>query len=138
MVSPPFFNLLDLSVSHNLTKTSFVVESIKQSVAQKVVNFNMKKYDYDYLLLFSLPSCPQCKGLKMSLKETGLEYEESKEYDEYNVEEVPTLILMVNKKGHIHAEAKRHVGYMTPQELNEFVRGTSCTRWIRVETDIKD
>ena len=96
----------------------------------------MKKTDYDYLLLFTLPSCPQCKGLKMSLKETGLEYEESEEYEKYNVNHVPTLILMENKKNHLHAEKKRRVGYMTPDELNEFVRGSSCTRMIEKERGV--
>jgi glutaredoxin len=90
----------------------------------------MKKYDYDYLLLFSLPSCPQCKGLAQSLAKTGLEYEKSEEYEKYGVTEVPTLILMESKKGHRHEEAKRHTGFMTEDELNEFVKGTSCTRWI--------
>lgn len=96
----------------------------------------MKKYDNDYLLLFSLPSCPQCKGLAMSLNETGLEYEKSEEYEKYGVEEVPTLILMANQKGHTHKELKRHTGFMTVDELNEFVRGTSCTRWIKKGGDV--
>lgn len=91
----------------------------------------MKKYDYDYLLLFTLPSCPQCKGLAQSLAKTGLEYEKSEEYEKYNIMHVPTLILMEAKKGHTHKEAKRHSGYMTPEELNEFVKGSSCTRWIK-------
>lgn len=91
----------------------------------------MKKYDNDYLLLFSLPSCPQCKGLAQSLQKTGLEYEKSEEYEKYNVEEVPTLILMSAHKGHIHKEEKRHIGFMTEDELNEFVKGTSCTRWLK-------
>ena len=90
----------------------------------------MKKYDSDYLLLFTLPSCPQCRGLKESLKKTGLEYEESNEYDEYNIQHVPTLILMKSQtnKGHTHREASRVTGYMTEEELNDFVKGTSCTR----------
>ena len=91
----------------------------------------MKKYDCDYLLLFTLPSCPQCNGLKNSLKETGLEYEESTEYDKYNIMHVPTLILMKTKKFHKHEEGKRKTGYMTPDELNEFVVGSSCTRLIK-------
>lgn len=91
----------------------------------------MKKSDNDYLILFSLPSCPQCKGLKASLKETGLDYEESDEYDKYGVDEVPTLILMLTKREHKHVEGKRHVGFMTTEELNNFVRGTSCSRWLK-------
>lgn len=88
----------------------------------------MKKADFDYLILFSSPSCPQCRGLKQSLKTTGLEYEERDDYDTFNVTELPTLILMESKKNHIHEEQKRHVGYMTPDELNEFVKFSSCGR----------
>ena len=97
----------------------------------------MKKSDFDYLLLFTLPSCPQCNGLKRSLKETGLEYEESDEYDKYNIMSAPTLILMKAKKNHMHEEGKRCTGYMTPDELNEFVKGSSCTRWIKKEEVVK-
>ena len=67
----------------------------------------------------------------MSLKETGLEYEVSEEYDKYNIMSVPTLVLMKSKKFHKHEEDKRHTGYMTPDELNEFVKGSSCTRWVK-------
>ena len=88
----------------------------------------MFKFDTDYLILFSSPSCPQCRGLKESLKKTGLEYEESNDYDTYNVTELPTLILMENKKYHKHGEKKRHVGFMTVDELNEFVKFSSCGR----------
>lgn len=88
----------------------------------------MNKCDFDYLLLFSSPSCPQCRGLKESLKKTGLEYEESNNYEGFNVEHLPTLILMESKKFHRHEEQKRHVGYMTPDELNEFVKHSSCGR----------
>ncbi len=98
----------------------------------------MKKYDNDYLLLFSLPSCPQCNGLKQSLKKTGLEYETSDEYEKYGVDEVPTLILMESRKTRIHEATKRHTGYMTPDELNDFVRNTSCTRWIKASDVIND
>lgn len=98
----------------------------------------MKKYDNDYLILFSLPSCPQCKGLKQSLKKTGIEYEESEEYDKYNVNEVPTLILMETRHGHRHEETKRHTGFMTEDEVNEFVKGTSCTRYIEKNEVIPD
>lgn len=97
----------------------------------------MKKTDYDYLLLFTLPSCPLCNGLKTALKITGLEYEESEEYEKYNIKSVPTLILMVNKKNHLHEEAKRHEGYMTPEELNEFVKGSSCTRMVEKVRSVK-
>ena len=88
----------------------------------------MKKADLDYLILFGSPSCPQCRGLKQSLKKTGLEYEESDDYEKFNVEHLPTLILMGAKKNHVHEEQKRHVGYMTPDELNEFVKFSSCGR----------
>ena len=88
----------------------------------------MMKFDLDYLLLFSSPSCPQCRGLKESLKKTGLEYEESDNYEAFNVDHLPTLILMESKKYHRHEEQKRHVGYMTPDELNEFVKFSSCGR----------
>jgi glutaredoxin len=88
----------------------------------------MKKADFDYLILFSSPSCPQCRGLKESLKKTGLEYEESDDYDTFNVTELPTLVFMEAKKNHRHEEKKRHVGYMTPDELNEFVKLSSCGR----------
>jgi len=88
----------------------------------------MTKFDLDYLILFSSPSCPQCKGLKQSLKETGLEYEERNDYDTFNVTELPTLILMESKKYHKHEEQKRHVGFMTVDELNEFVKNSSCGR----------
>ncbi len=91
----------------------------------------MKKADLDYLILFSSLSCPQCRGLKQSLKTTGLEYEEREDYDTFNVTELPTLILMESKKNHIHEEQKRHVGYMTPDELNEFVKFSSCGRRIK-------
>lgn len=93
----------------------------------------MKKTDYDYLMLFSSPTCPQCRGLKQSLKKTGLEYEESADYDTYNIDHLPTLILMEAKKYHRHEEAKRHVGFMTENELNEFVKGSSCGRRIELE-----
>ena len=88
----------------------------------------MKKAQRDYLILFSSPSCPQCRGLKDSLKKTGLEYEERDDYDTFNVTELPTLILMEAKKYDKHGERKRHVGYMTPDELNEFVKLSSCGR----------
>ena len=88
----------------------------------------MKKSDCDYLILFSSPSCPQCRGLKQSLKETGLVYEESGEYDLFNVDHLPTLVLMEHKKCHAHEERKRHVGFMTVDELNEFVKHSSCER----------
>ena len=98
----------------------------------------MKTVDFDYLLLFTLPSCPQCKGLKDSLKKVGLEYMESDEYDKYNVDHVPTLIIMKNKKENQHVEGKRHEGYMTPEELNEFAKGSSCTRWFKTDDVIYD
>lgn len=88
----------------------------------------MTHADMDYLILFSSPSCPQCRGLKQSLKETGLEYEERDDYDTFNVTELPTLILMESKKNHKHEEKKRHVGFMTVDELNEFVKLSSCGR----------
>ena len=88
----------------------------------------MPKAKSDYLILFSSPSCPQCRGLKQSLKTTGLEYEERDDYDTFNVTELPTLILMEAKKLDKHEEQKRHVGYMTPDELNEFVKFSSCGR----------
>ena len=88
----------------------------------------MDKNDLDYLILFSSPSCPQCRGLKESLKKTGLEYEERDDYDAFNVDELPTLILMGAKKYHKHGEVKRNVGYMTEDELNEFVKLSSCGR----------
>ena len=88
----------------------------------------MKKTDFDYLILFSSPSCPQCRGLKESLKKTGLEYEESDDYDTYNVTELPTLVFMEAKKNHRHEEKKRHVGFTTVDELNEFVKLSSCGR----------
>jgi len=87
--------------------------------------------DNDYLILFSSPSCPQCRGLKESLKKTGLEYEESDDYDTYNVTELPTLILMENKKYHKHGEKKRNVGFMTVDELNDFVKFSSCGRRLK-------
>lgn len=98
----------------------------------------MKTVDFDYLLLFTLPSCPQCKGLKQNLKKVGLEYLESDEYEKFNVNHVPTLIVMANRKGHRHEESKRHEGYMTEDELNEFVKGTSCTRWMKIDDVIYD
>lgn len=98
----------------------------------------MKKSENDYLLLFTLPSCPQCNGLKMSLKKVGLEYEESDEYDKYNIMSVPTLILMKVKRDRKHEEEKRCTGYRTPDELNEFVKGSSCTRWIKKEGVIQN
>lgn len=88
----------------------------------------MTHADMDYLILFSSPSCPQCRGLKQSLKETGLEYEERDDYDTFNVTELPTLILMESKKYHKHEEQKRHVGFMTVDQLNEFVKHSSCGR----------
>lgn len=91
----------------------------------------MKKLDTDYLLLFSSPSCPQCNALKQTFKKTGLEYEESNEYEKYNVDHLPCLILMGTHRGHVHKEEKRHIGFMTEDELNEFVKGTSCTRWFK-------
>lgn len=91
----------------------------------------MKKADFDYLILFSSPSCPQCRGLKQSLKTTGLEYEERDDYDTFNVTELPTLILMESKKNHVHEEQKRHIGYMTADELNEFVKFSSCGRRVQ-------
>ena len=88
----------------------------------------MTKTDFDYLILFGSPSCPQCRALKESLKKTGLEYEERDDYDTFNVTELPTLILMEAKKNHKHGEQKRHVGFMTVDELNEFVKFSSCGR----------
>ena len=93
----------------------------------------MNKCDLDYLILFSSPTCPQCRGLKQSLKETGLEYEERDDYDEFNIDHLPTLILMEAKKYHKHEEQKRHVGFMTVDELNEFVKHSSCGRRITVD-----
>lgn len=93
----------------------------------------MTKVDVDYLILFSSPTCPQCRGLKQSLKETGLEYEERDDYDEFNVDHLPTLILMEAKKFHKHEEQKRHVGFMTVDELNEFVKHSSCGRRMSVD-----
>lgn len=90
----------------------------------------MNKNDFDYLILFSSPSCPQCNALKQSLKKTGLEYEERDDYDEFGVMHLPTLILMEAKKNHWHEEKKRHVGFMTVDELNEFVKLSSCGRRI--------
>jgi len=60
-----------------------------------------------------------------------LEYEERDDYDEFNVDHLPTLILMESKKNHVHEEKKRHVGFMTVDELNEFVKHSSCGRRIR-------
>lgn len=109
------------------TKNEVVVQCTWQKIAPEG-EIAMKKADMDYLILFSSPSCPQCKGLKRSLQETGLEYEESDDYDGFNVTELPTLILMEAKKYHKHEEEKRHVGFMTVDELNEFVKLSSCGR----------
>lgn len=88
----------------------------------------MTKTDYDYLILFSNQFCPQCRALKESLKKTGLEYEESDNTVAYDVDHYPTLILMEAKKNHVHKEKARLVGYQTPEQLNEFVKFTSCGR----------
>lgn len=93
----------------------------------------MTHADLDYLILFSSPSCPQCGGLKDSLKKTGLEYDESDDYDTFNVTHLPTLVLMESKKNHVHEEKDRHVGYMTPDELNEFVKFSSCGRRVTLD-----
>jgi len=102
--------------------------ALRGEVFARKERYIMTKFDLDYLILFSSPSCPQCKGLKQSLKETGLEYEERNDYDTFNVTELPTLILMESKKYHKHEEQKRHVGFMTVDELNEFVKNSSCGR----------
>ena len=98
----------------------------------------MEKADLDYLILFSSPTCPQCRALKNSLKEVGLEYEEYNdyedfpdEYEKFDIQHLPTLILMEAKKNHKHEEQKRHVGFMTKDELNEFVKFTSCGRRLK-------
>lgn len=83
---------------------------------------------YDYVLLFSTPSCPQCKGLKQSLDKANVVYEESDEYDKYNVMSVPTLILMGYKHGNRHEEVDRRVGYQTVEQLDDFLRHSSVER----------
>lgn len=88
----------------------------------------MNTSGYDYVLLFSSPSCPQCKGLKKSLKEAGVVYEESDEYEKYNVTELPTLILMGYRHGNKHEEEDRRVGYQTVTELDDFLRHSSVER----------
>ena len=83
---------------------------------------------YDYVLLFTTPSCPQCKGLKQSLKQAGVVYEESDEYDKYNGMTVPTLILRGYKHGNEHEEVDRRVGYQTVEQLDDFLRHSSVER----------
>lgn len=83
---------------------------------------------YDYLLYFGLPSCSQCRGLKENLKKANVVYEESKEYDKYGVTEVPVLVLIGYHKNNVMKEVKRHVGYMTVEEINEFLKLSSVER----------
>jgi len=88
----------------------------------------MNKSGYDYVLLFSSPSCPQCRGLKESLKKAGVVYEECDDYDEHNVTELPTLLLMGYRHGNEHAEVDRRVGFLTVEQLDDFLRHSSVER----------
>ena len=88
----------------------------------------MNTSGYDYVLLFTSPSCPQCNGLKQSLKQAGVVYEECNEYDKYNVMSLPTLILMGYKHGNEHEEVDRRVGYQTVKQLDDFLRHSSVER----------
>ena len=93
----------------------------------------MNTSGYDYVLLFTTPSCPQCKGLKQSLKEAGVVYEECDEYDKYNVMSVPTLILMGYKLGKKFEELDRRTGFQTVQQLDDFLRHSSVERRVMDE-----
>lgn len=88
----------------------------------------MNKSDYDYLLYFGSPTCAQCRALKETLKKAGVVYEESDEYDKYNVMSLPTLILMKEGHGHVHKEGARHTGFMTVDQINDFVKHSSVER----------
>jgi len=88
----------------------------------------MNKSGYDYLLYFGSPSCAQCRALKESLKKANVVYEESEEYDKYNVMSLPTLILFEYKHGNKHEEVDRRVGFQTVEQLDDFLRHSSVER----------
>lgn len=91
----------------------------------------MNKSGYDYLLYFGSPSCPQCRGLKESLKKANVVYEESDEYDKYGVKELPTLVLVGYHHGNKMEEVDRRTGFLTPEEINDFLRHSSVERRVQ-------
>lgn len=90
----------------------------------------MDKKKCDYILYFGSPSCPQCRGLKDSLKKAGAVYEESTEYDKFGVKELPTLVLMSNAHDG-HVEGGRRTGFLTVEEIDDFLRYTSVERRLK-------
>ena len=91
----------------------------------------MNKSGYDYLLYFGSLSCPQCRALKESLRKANVVYEESEEYDKYNVMAFPTLILMGYKHGNEHEEIDRRTGFQTVEQLDDFLRHSSVERRVQ-------
>jgi thioredoxin-related protein len=67
------------------------------------------------LLYFGKEGCTQCFAMKRVLEK--FDYEESHEYDKYDIMALPTIIL-VDDKGN---ELKRHSGYMTASQLTKWL-----------------
>ena len=63
-----------------------------------------------------------------SLKKANVVYEESDEYEKYNVMSFPTLILMEYKHGNKFEEADRRTGFQTVEQLDDFLRHSSVER----------
>lgn len=91
----------------------------------------MNKSGFDYLLYFGTPSCAQCRALKENLKKANVVYEESDEFEKYNVMSVPTIILMAERHGHKHTEEARHTGFMTVEQIDDFLRHSSVERRVQ-------
>ena len=91
----------------------------------------MNKSGFDYLLYFGSPSCAQCRALKESMKKANVVYEESDEYEKYNVMSLPTIILFEYKHGNKHEEVARHTGFMTVEQLDDFLRHSSVERRVQ-------
>ena len=75
------------------------------------------------LLLFTSPTCTQCKGIKGELKQLKWKYEELDEdseingenaFSKYNITTLPTLMLVGKKDGE---EVLRFTGYHTKEQI---------------------
>lgn len=67
------------------------------------------------LLYFGKEGCTQCSAMKRVL--TEFDYEESHEYEKYDIMALPTLVLL-DKDG---KEIKRHSGFMTKSQLGKWL-----------------
>ena len=126
LTKPKFCGILFLP-KNSWGRLRFAFATKLYLVKQKGV-IMVNKSGYDYVLYFGNPTCTQCRALKESLKKANVVYEESDEYEKYNVMSFPTLILMGYKHGNEHKEVDRRVGFQTVEQLDDFLRHSSVER----------